>query len=70
MSLAKEKEYLGDSVYVGIDHDIVLTTNNGYPDDPRNIIYLDSTVLLGLIKYVIRKYPDLKSHLLEVLKHE
>lgn len=37
------KTYIGDSVYAEIDDDeIVLTTNNSYPDDPRNRIVLDS----------------------------
>ena len=32
--------YLGDSVYVELDtaRRVILTTNNGNPDDPRNII--------------------------------
>jgi len=42
------KEYLGDSVYVemgSFQGEVVLTTNNGYPDDPRNRIILDPTVV-------------------------
>lgn len=39
------KVYLGDSVYA--DHDgyhLILTTENGYPDDPRNRIALEPEV--------------------------
>ncbi len=45
------KEYIGDSVYVEIDDfgDVVLTTHNGYDDDPRNRIVLEPTVLKSLL---------------------
>jgi hypothetical protein len=41
------KTYLGDSVYADTDADgrIVLTTENGYVDDPRNKIVLEPEVL-------------------------
>lgn len=49
------KDYLGDSVYVEIENGmILLTTNNGYPDDPRNKIYLDNDAYESLIRYVDR----------------
>ena len=49
------KEYLGDSVYVESDGwSITLTTENGYPDDPRNRIVLDMEVYEAMTKYVER----------------
>lgn len=47
------KLYLGDSVYVDRDNEgrLVLTTENGYHDDPRNRIVLEPEVLEALIKY-------------------
>jgi hypothetical protein len=48
-----ETEYLGDSVYAEFDgYNVILTTNNGYPDDPRNRIALEPVVLRRLKKYV------------------
>lgn len=48
------KTYLGDSVYVDVDEmeRLVLTTENGYPDDPSNRVVLEPEVLDALIKYV------------------
>lgn len=44
--------YLGDSVYAEIHNGmILLTTNNGYPDDPRNKIYLEKSVYRMLREY-------------------
>ena len=49
---SKPKIYLGDSVYARFDgFHIWLTTENGYPDDPRNSIALDSEVLNALKEY-------------------
>lgn len=50
------KEYLGDSVYVNLNDcgQLVLTTGNGYPDDPRNTIYLEPEVLKALMAYLER----------------
>lgn len=46
------KVYLGDSVYASFDgYHIWLTTENGYPDDPRNKIALEPSVLGALISY-------------------
>jgi len=40
-----EKDYMGDSVYIEFDgYCAILTTNNGYPDDPRNRIALEPVV--------------------------
>lgn len=50
-----DKMYLGDSVYV--EHDgfaLILTTNNGYSDDPRNTIILEPDVYTTLTNYVKR----------------
>ena len=45
--------YLGDSVYVETDgYGLILTTNNGYHDDPRNRIYLEPEVYAALVAYV------------------
>jgi hypothetical protein len=52
-----EKVYLGDSVYAELDPNsdgIVLTTDNGYPDDPRNKIVLEPQVLDALRNFVMR----------------
>jgi hypothetical protein len=49
------KTYLGDSVYTEIDESrecIKLTTENGYPDDPRNVIYLEYEVYLALVRWI------------------
>jgi hypothetical protein len=47
--------YLGDSVYAEIrDGRIVLTTNNGYPDDPRNRIILEPEIWNELKVFVER----------------
>ena len=44
--MTEVSEYLGDSVYVAFEDGMVkLTTNNGCPDDPRNVIYMDIDVL-------------------------
>lgn len=47
-----DKTYLGDSVYADFDgYRIVLTTENGYPDDPRNRIALEDHVMNALVRY-------------------
>jgi hypothetical protein len=53
------KAYLGDSVYCELNEhgQIVLTTWNGYPDDPRNVIYLEPEVIEALQLY-LRKVVD------------
>ena len=44
--------YLGDSVYAEYDgYHIILTTNNGYLDDPRNRIALEPAVFANLLGY-------------------
>ncbi len=55
------KEYLGDSVYAQFDgYHIILTTENGYPDDPRNRIGLEPAVMRALKDYEQRLKIDLK----------
>ncbi len=47
------KVYLGDSVYADFKYgSIILTTENGYPDDPRNKIVLELEVYQALLAYV------------------
>jgi len=55
------KLYLGDSVYAewaaplgafATTPRIKLTTNNGWPDDPRNVIYLELEIFDALVKFV------------------
>lgn len=49
----EKKVYLGDSVYAELDgYGILLTTNNGYFDDPRNKIYMEPSVLQALNLFV------------------
>ena len=44
--MINKKIYLGDSVYALYDgYHIVLTTENGLPNDPSNKISLDASVL-------------------------
>lgn len=39
------KTYVGDSVYVEFDgFSVIITTENGYPDDPRNRIAMEPDV--------------------------
>jgi hypothetical protein len=47
------KVYLGDSVYCEMDNGMLkLTTENGYADDPRNVIFLEAEVVSALVEYV------------------
>lgn len=46
------KIYLGDSVYAMKEDDgITLTTENGEPGDPSNIIFLEPQVLEALFEF-------------------
>ncbi len=48
------KEYLGDSVYAEIEHEMVkLTTENGY--GPTNTIYLELEVYAAFVTYMARQ---------------
>lgn len=45
------KQYLGDSVYVSMDGDMIkLTTENGI--DIKNTIYLEPEIYSNLVKFV------------------
>jgi hypothetical protein len=47
------KEYLGDSVYAARDRgNIILTTENGSPRDPSNIIILEPSVIRALQRFI------------------
>lgn len=47
------KTYLGDSVYAEWDgYGIILTTENGYTDDPRNRIVLEPDIYAALLGFV------------------
>ena len=51
--MSNPKTYIGDSVYAEFDgYSIILTTENGYADDPRNKIYLEPAVYGHLIEWV------------------
>ena len=55
------KVYLGDSVYADIEDGMLkLTTENGYADDPRNVIFLQPKVYSALTKYVHTKWEWLQ----------
>jgi hypothetical protein len=48
------KTYLGDSVYAEYNeyHEVILTTENGLPDDPSNKIILEGNVISALEQFV------------------
>ena len=51
----KTKAYIGDSVYARIEFgSLVLTTENGEPDDPSNEIFIDYETLVTLLSYCER----------------
>lgn len=51
-----DKDYLGDSVYVESTkaRQIILTTENGLPGDPSNLIALEMETLEALLKWCRR----------------
>jgi hypothetical protein len=51
-----KKIYLGDSVYAEFDgYSIILTTDNGYPDDPRNRIVMEPEVINALNTFIVKE---------------
>lgn len=45
--------YLGDSVYVEVENGMLkLSTRNGMPGDPSNVIYLEEKVYRRLVEWV------------------
>ena len=55
------KLYLGDSVYAERSgYDIILTTENGYTDDPRNRIVMEPSVVLAFTSFLEKVAGDYK----------
>lgn len=49
-----DKSYIGDSIYAEFDPGVglTLTTNNGYPDDPRNVIIFGGFEIAALLRFL------------------
>lgn len=61
MAVPENQTYLGDSVYAEhTGYYIVLTTNNGYPDDPRNRIALEPDVVIAFMKFLTQVAEKMK----------
>lgn len=59
--MSEYKFYLGDSVYAEFENGMIkLTTDNGYPDDPRNVIYMEQAVRVTFRAWWDRVVEDLK----------
>ncbi len=58
-----EKSYLGDSVYAEMDEfgALILTTENGLPDDPSNTIVLDSEVRRSMADMLARWAAEMEA---------
>lgn len=55
MSAESTKTYIGDSVYAEVERGMIkLTTENGLPFDPSNIIYLERETFNALVSWVKR----------------
>lgn len=51
------KTYLGDSVYAEFDgYGLVVTTENGLPDDPSNLICMEPEVVKAFVKFAKEWY--------------
>jgi len=51
--IEQPKIYLGDSVYATFTgYSIVLTTENGLPEDPSNVIHLEQNEIRSLVDFV------------------
>lgn len=58
-----EKVYLGDSVYARFDgYGVMLTTENGKPDDPSNEIYLGPDELKSLNSFVVASMRGIETN--------
>lgn len=57
--MCRAAAYLGDSVYIDIDdlNRIILTTENGLPNDPSNRIVLEPEVAIALYVYLGKYIP-------------
>jgi hypothetical protein len=54
---SENEHYLGDSVYVDLEKGMVkLTTNNGYHDDPRNVIFMEPEVLGAFLSWLQERH--------------
>jgi len=55
-TLTETKDYIGDSVYVGITSfgELEITTENGAQTDPSNRIILEPEVIEELERYITR----------------
>jgi hypothetical protein len=55
-ALPETRDYLGDSVYVGVTSlgEIEITTENELPTDPSNRIILEPKVISALEHYIAR----------------
>jgi len=55
-ALPETRDYIGDSVYVGVTifGELEITTENGMPTDPSNRIILDRDVIAELERYIAR----------------
>lgn len=46
------KDYMGDSVYAAWDgYAVTLTTENGFPGDPSNVVVMEPAVLEALDRF-------------------
>jgi len=53
------KAYIGDSIYIEfVDGDFIMTTENGVPEDPSNVIWLSVESIISLMRY-LSKYIKL-----------
>jgi len=67
----REKRYIGDSVYAHFDGmHIVLETRNNLPDDPSNIIYLNTDVFHNLSEFYNALIRDANKIEKEIPKNE
>lgn len=57
------KTYVGDSVYAEWNgHEIILTTENGYIDDPRNRIVIERDSWERLVAKILRQTSVTRLH--------
>lgn len=62
-----EKRYLGDSVYAEFkDGVIILTTENGMPDDPSNTIIINREVARAYDKFLENLVEEMSVKIIEI----
>jgi len=55
--MARQKIYLGDSVYAEYDgYNVILTTENGLYDDPSNRIVMEPRIILVFTESIKKFY--------------